>query len=218
MPMRERAVNVFLVGWAMVVLPAAIAVFGMDRFALHLRLNSWHTPAGDVVLRLVTHLADTPVPIALSFLLLLHSWRAFLLMGLGNGLAALLVQAIKHGPAAHMLRPTMHLDEMAGLPLVPGVDQLLHHSFPSGHAAAAFGSALALSVLVGRPRPALLFVLLAVTIGFSRIYLSQHFAEDVLAGAIIGTLLTWAVYRLLYRMPFAGRPWLERSPLRAQNQ
>lgn len=218
MPQRERAVNVFLAGWAVLVVPTALAVFAMDRFALHLWLNSWHTPAGDALFRNVTHLADTGTVVLLSVAMLLHSWRAFLLMAVGNGAAALVVQVIKLGPAAHLHRPAMFLDRMAGLPLVPDVEQLMHHSFPSGHTTAAFATGLAFAVLLGLRWPAFALALLAALIGCSRVYLSQHFTEDVLAGAVIGTLAMVAAYRWLYRSPFAQRPWLDRSPLRAQNQ
>jgi membrane-associated phospholipid phosphatase len=36
-----------------------------------------------------------------------------------------------------------------------------------------------------------LFLILAVAVGFSRIYLSQHFLPDVLAGSLIGVAGGW---------------------------
>ena len=63
-----------------------------------------------------------------------------------------------------------------------------------------------------------MLALLAAGLGLSRIYLSQHFTEDVVAGATIGTLTAYLVYRWLYVSPFASRSWLDRSPFRRQNQ
>ena len=54
-------------------------------------------------------------------------------------------------------------------------------------------------------------VTLAGLLAFSRVYLSQHFTEDILAGAVIGTVTAWAVYRWLYISAFSERPFLERS-------
>jgi undecaprenyl-diphosphatase len=60
------------------------------------------------------------------------------------------------------------------------------HSFPSGHAAASFAAAGALLFRKARGRiPALV---LAIAIGFSRLYLYVHFPSDVLAGALLGLL------------------------------
>ena len=48
----------------------------------------------------------------------------------------------------------------------------------------------------------ILFALTAVLIGFSRIYLSQHFFEDVFVGTIIGTVVTFLIYFWLDRYSF----------------
>lgn len=57
-------------------------------------------------------------------------------------------------------------------------------SFPAGHAATAFGGATLLAYVA--PRTAPLFMLLAVAIGFSRVYVGVHYPTDVLAGAFLG--------------------------------
>ena len=68
-------------------------------------------------------------------------------------------------------------------------------SLPSGHTAIAFACATVLSYY--RPRWAPAFFLLAVAIGFSRVYVGVHYPLDVLGGAILGLLCGGVVIALL---------------------
>jgi undecaprenyl-diphosphatase len=68
-------------------------------------------------------------------------------------------------------------------------------SFPSGHASMSFACAYALSRLAPRLTP--FFYVLATLIAFSRIYVGVHYPLDVIAGALIGTLVAIALLRLL---------------------
>jgi len=63
------------------------------------------------------------------------------------------------------------------------------HSFPSGHTAASFAAATALSMAYPRARP--LLYLSAVAVGLSRIHLGHHFLSDVIAGGAIGVGVGW---------------------------
>ena len=65
-------------------------------------------------------------------------------------------------------------------------------SLPSGHTAAAFASATALSCTWAWLAPIVLPI--ALLVGWSRIYLGFHYPGDVVVGAIIGSLTTWIVY------------------------
>jgi undecaprenyl-diphosphatase len=69
-------------------------------------------------------------------------------------------------------------------------------SFPSGHTATSFACATVLAALVPRAAPA--FYVLALAIGYSRVYVGVHWPLDVVGGAVLGiatALLLLAVTR-----------------------
>lgn len=110
-------------------------------------------------------------------------------------------------------RPFAYFEKlgMAGqLNLVEGIK--VHSgatSFPSGHTMAGF--ALFAFVALCSPNKktgGFLFFLLALIVGLSRIYLTQHFFKDVYLGAVMGVLIALAWY-YLHRLPKAA--WLNRQ-------
>jgi undecaprenyl-diphosphatase len=68
------------------------------------------------------------------------------------------------------------------------------HSFPSGHTATSFAAATILTVAV--PRLAPVWFLLALAIGYSRIYVGVHYPLDVIGGAALGALVATALLLL----------------------
>jgi membrane-associated phospholipid phosphatase len=139
---------------------------------------------------------------------LLGEWPAFLLAicVLGLRLRArgfLLVAALGIlVPVSSKLTKTYFKHPRPGLYFKdhPGFQQL-HHikgvkpymgntSFPSGHTLSAFAVFSLLAFYSGKKGIWVVsFLLLAVLVGLSRIYLRQHFVEDVCMGAALGTLL-----------------------------
>lgn len=73
------------------------------------------------------------------------------------------------------------------------------YSFPSGHAQVAFAIATALSAFLER-RYNIITYLLATAVSLSRIYLGVHYFTDVVAGAVVGVLLSVAAIYGLYRL------------------
>jgi membrane-associated phospholipid phosphatase len=64
-------------------------------------------------------------------------------------------------------------------------------SFPSAHAATAFAGAVRIAALAPRHRPALLTA--AALMACTRPYLGVHYPSDVLAGAMVGTVIALAL-------------------------
>jgi len=73
------------------------------------------------------------------------------------------------------------------------------HAMPSSHATNIFAAAVFLSAFLKRSWP--LFYLIAVLVGYSRVYLGVHYPFDVVCGAIAGTvcglLLIWSCRHII---------------------
>ena len=211
---KQNAVFIALSLILIAVLGLALIYIPKDQ--LHLLLCNRHTPARDIFYRYYTHVAEW-FPYVVCF--------AVLLFGrIGDGvfasaamlLSALFTQIVKHIVVAP--RPLTWFSEhfpSIQLPLVDGVKMNLWYSFPSGHTTSFFALAFVASILItsklsGSSRSSsclvqLVLVLLATLGGYSRIYLSQHFALDVFAGALVGTLITLICYTVLYR--YEDKKW-----------
>jgi len=64
------------------------------------------------------------------------------------------------------------------------------HSFPSGHSTSAFALVAILSFAIKNKNYSILFLIIGALVGYSRIYLGQHFITDVAIGSIIGVLFS----------------------------
>ncbi len=77
-------------------------------------------------------------------------------------------------------------------------------SMPSLHASNAFAAALPLSMAAPELAPAIYAV--ATLIALSRVQLGVHWPSDILAGAIVGTLIAFALVVLVQREELLSEP------------
>lgn len=212
--MRERAVSTFLTtSLVALAVPAGFGI-GWSRLELHQAVNTWHSGWADAFFPLFTNGADGWVPTILALLLLAYNWRSFLMLACSAGFSAIVVQALKHFVFPHVDRPMASLEVMPGLHVVQDIELHRFNSFPSGHSTCAFSMCFALAVIIGRQGWAVGSALLAAALAYSRVYLSQHFVQDAVAGSAIGILTAWCVHYWLYRSSFATRAWLDKRPVR----
>lgn len=209
----------YCITWAIMAAIALGAVLFSDKLALHAAINMHHGAGADLVLGWITHLADGLVPTAIALVLLLFGTRrSFLMIALSCGLSAIMVQVLKRWVFDDIDRPSKFREALGDMHWVDGVDLNAFYSFPSGHATAAFSMCLALAVIHDRRWAAVPLALFAGLLAFSRVYLSQHFTEDVLAGSALGCITAALVHHWLYVSRFSQRSWLHQRGLLRQNQ
>ncbi|MGK0383757.1 MAG: membrane-associated phospholipid phosphatase [Bacteroidia bacterium] len=159
----------------------------------HQFLNSHHTPYLDLSFKYITHIGHGFIPIIAFFSLLLIRYSWALGMGVSSLFMGIFVQTLKRSVFAGDHRPAMFFQD-GGLPSIEGIELMLHHSFPSGHAATGLCVYLMLAFFVKQKWATYFFMVLALLIAFSRVYISQHFIQDTIVGGWIGFIMAYLGY------------------------
>jgi membrane-associated phospholipid phosphatase len=112
------------------------------------------------------------------------------------------------------VRPKKFFEGLNTLNLVPGYENYLYNSFPSGHTTSAFTTFFCLALIIENKYIKFIMFGMALTIGFSRVYLSQHFLNDVYAGSLIGVITSIVTYWVIFLWErSANADWMEKSLL-----
>jgi membrane-associated phospholipid phosphatase len=132
------------------------------------------------------------------------SKRQGLYMGTSAALGGMLVQVLKQVVFSDYLRPVAYFQQqgLEPLRLVPDVSVNHYFSFPSGHTMVAFAVAFSMALFYKKRWVDQLAFILALLIGYSRVYLSQHFLIDVWMGSMIGILVALIAYPWYYPKSF----------------
>lgn len=218
-----RRNGVFLGLCAVLIVALSVALACVPKAELHLMLCSHHTHTRDFAFRYYTQIGEwVPYLVCVALLFYKAGAAAFTLAGtLLSGLATQIIKRIADAP-----RPLTYFAENypdTTLPLVDGVTMSRFYSFPSGHTTTFFALFFALCIIgtdflhirfANQPGKSKYYALtaiwqivcfaLAALGGYSRIYLSQHFAADVLGGMCIGLLITGLFYIVFCRLQYTN--------------
>lgn len=183
----------FVVGLSAYTLFGSGIFLWLGKEETHKFLNAYHTPYLDIAFKYITHIGHGFIPILAFHILIFVRYSWALGMGVSSLLMGIVVQTLKRSVFAGDHRPAMFFPD-GGLPVIDGVDLMLHHSFPSGHSATAFCICLMLAFFAKQKRTSILLAVVAVLAAFSRVYISQHFIQDTIVGAWIGLILAFLGY------------------------
>ncbi len=154
--------------------------------------NVYHCELFDGIFSLFTHIGDgicALLLVVIFFILKIRSIavKLFLTFTL-SGIIAQILKKVFEAP-----RPKTFFADNFYDHFIEGVTNTGYNSFPSGHTTTVFGVAAILSFSYHRPAIGISVFIIAVLVGYSRIYLGQHFVEDVLAGMITGISVAFFV-------------------------
>ena len=134
-----------------------------------------------------------------------NSKAIFVVLG---GILAMVLSHVLKNYFGHE-RPIIYFNEIVKQPdaleAVPGVEIVSSYtsSFPSGHTTAAFTLFVLMAFFTVKSLHKTFWLIPAAMAGTSRIYLGQHFLQDVIAGAILGS--TIAIMLFFFYTQFSKR-------------
>lgn len=180
--------NIFNLGFWIYAFILTIVCTVLDKGAETLYCYAHYGKYYDTVFKWLTHLGEFFLIFPIAIYIILKK-RDFFIYALGIYISQFLIVHI----LKRMLdfpRPLSFFKEIA-FDLIQGIEPLYNHSMPSGHTALGFCTFFIISYLFPNRLVQILCLLLAIGVGFSRVFLLCHFKEDVLVGSLIGFLCSY---------------------------
>lgn len=173
----------------------AIDYFSLDKSNAIIWLSDRRHPAIDHLLYYLTRLGEWPAFVVIGLIYWYQSWRKMLAIPLIGVVVPIFSQSLKR--VFRHERPLLYFQQEGWEMPAAVLDYHIytgHHSFPSGHSTAAWALFTLVAAIERKYCTSALCLVLAASVSVSRVYLMAHFLRDVLAGAILGFVLGYAVY------------------------
>ncbi len=203
----------FLIPFGIFLLVAGFFFTQYSKEEIHIAINKVYSGFGDFIMPKVTLMADGITITVLVLLMFAWNRRYALFTGIACLVASAITQILKSTIYYGAPRPKLFFATPSPLRFVPGVHNLSYDTFPSGHTTVAFAFLFSLVFTVKSDWLKTGLFFLALLIGYSRIYLSQHFLEDVYGGSIIGTITSLLIFTFAVKMN-----WLKQSDTKIANE
>jgi len=188
MPKLSKRHRFFFITYIQVLTLGVLVLLFRDKLETSLIINRMNGPVLDFFFKYWTLLGTFTLIAPIILYQCFIKYRYALITAISSLSGFFLVQIAKRFIWTDSPRPKVFFDNMVDIHYVSGVQLHTAHSMPSGHTAGAFALFIALALISKRPFYQLFFLLTAILVGYSRLYLSQHFLADVLVGSVIGTI------------------------------
>lgn len=158
-----------------------------------LLLNPFHSGFLDFIFIGITLIGDGffSIAVCVSLFVIKRKYLAFLVF-VSFATSGIFAQVLKYFISE--ARPALLLQKSNYPYFIENVTLHNFHSFPSGHTTSAFALFAVLAFAVKNKNYSFLFLVLGGLVGYSRIYLGQHFISDVAIGSLIGVIFSVACW------------------------
>lgn len=178
---------------SMLCIVSAIAIFVVNSILgnqqFFLLLNNDYGAFADSSFAFITHLGEAAPWVTIAIVALIFRRQFLPLILIALLISTLLAQGIKNY-LPEQPRPTKAITNLSLIHTVKGVDLHTINSFPSGHTTTAFTVFLLACLLIHKRWIIGAGFIYALAVGYSRIYLAQHFPKDVAGGILVAVIST----------------------------
>jgi len=170
----------------------ALFILFQDKLDFQKKINQIGNPVLDLVMRNLTYAGDGLFAVLVFIVLLFIRIKTALIALISFALTAGIVQLLKHTVFDTMKRPYYFLQSDVNFRIIEDFTYHSSNSFPSGHSASIFAICTVIAYQYkSKLSIQLLLVVIAVLVALTRVYLCQHFLQDIIAGSLIGTLISY---------------------------
>ena len=199
--MEQLHLSNFIKAVALTVITASI-IFMFNQFIgkneLFLLLNSYLGKAADYIFTFFTFLGDGLWWIVMLILFISFRKKFLPILIFSFIFSEIFIESFKNYLLPNEPRPIKAIADTTLIHTVNGVELHTIGSFPSGHTTQAFIFFLLACLMINKKWIVVVGFLYASLIGYSRIYLAQHFPRDVAGGmlfASISVLFSIIIYK-----------------------
>ncbi|KPK80603.1 MAG: hypothetical protein AMS27_16685 [Bacteroides sp. SM23_62_1] len=179
----------FIIPYVLILITGLIFILLYSKAEIHLFINRFHSPLFDTVFRYITHLGSGIAAAVIAIFLLFAKIRYSIILSLSAITSGIIVQLLKRFVFPGLERPVIFFRDLAELYVIQDINLHAHYSFPSGHSVTAFIIFGTIAFISEWESVKVITLLAAIIVSFSRVYLSQHFLGDILAGSALGMLV-----------------------------
>jgi len=177
-----------MISYVLILIAGSITVLLYSKTDIHLTINNLHSPFLDKFFSYITYLGSGVTAGIVAVFLMFVRLRYSIILAASAVTSGVVVQLLKRLIFPGCERPVVYLREIADIYYVPGIDLHTHFSFPSGHSMTAFVIFGLIAFISDREPVKISALLVSFIISYSRVYLSQHFLVDILAGSFLGMI------------------------------
>ncbi len=195
--MKKQAISYFFyatfIFWALAITWICL----VDKLLIHKTLTFFQTNFLDVFFQVITYMGDGVFIVLISIMFLFINVRISLLQLISYASSGIISLLLKYSFFEESHRPYYFLKDDPTFHKIANFTYHISNSFPSGHTTSIFALMTIFALVYQQSKlVSVAFFLCAILVAFSRIYLSQHFLIDVVAGSFIGLACAFGVFRI----------------------